>query len=172
MLDSSPQEASSQSSLANLVLAIGAQGAPSGHVQTKIEKECLTLAQTVAFSGMLENPSLGMIKVFLLLAFYMLGACRRNAAFMYLGVAVRAAHALGLHNPETCNMLSENTRKEQEVLLFPIQTSVIILNLKFPCMEEPRHPRPHCGLYSGRTTASLMIDQCATNFLTDPAVHR
>lgn len=46
---------------------------------------------------MLENPSLEMVSLFLLMSFYMLGACRRNAAFMYLGVAARAAVALGLH---------------------------------------------------------------------------
>lgn len=38
-----------------------------------------------------------LVRVFLLMSFYMLGACRRNAAFMYLGVAARAAVALGLH---------------------------------------------------------------------------
>lgn len=38
-----------------------------------------------------------LVRVFVLMSFYMLGACRRNAAFMYLGVASRAAVALGLH---------------------------------------------------------------------------
>jgi hypothetical protein len=39
-----------------------------------------------------------MARIFLLMAFYMLGECRRNSAFMYLGVAVKAALALGLHS--------------------------------------------------------------------------
>ena len=46
---------------------------------------------------MLEDPNVDMVRTFLLMAFYMLGECRRNSAFMYLGVATRAAVALGLH---------------------------------------------------------------------------
>lgn len=38
-----------------------------------------------------------LVRVFLLMSFYMFGACRRNAAFMYLGVAARSAVAVGLH---------------------------------------------------------------------------
>lgn len=38
-----------------------------------------------------------LVRAFLLMSFYMFGACRRNAAFMYLGVAARSAVALGLH---------------------------------------------------------------------------
>ena len=49
---------------------------------------------------MLEDPCLDMVRSFLLMAFYMLGACRRNAAFMYIGVASKAAAALGLHVTE------------------------------------------------------------------------
>lgn len=46
---------------------------------------------------MLCDPSVDMVRNFLLMSFYMLGACHRNAAFMYLGVASKAASALGLH---------------------------------------------------------------------------
>lgn len=49
---------------------------------------------------MLRDPTLDMVRSFLLMAFYMLGACHRNAAFMYLGVAAKAASALGLHRAE------------------------------------------------------------------------
>ncbi len=55
----------------------------------------------MGFEGMLLDPSLDMICIFLLMSMYMLGACRRNGAFMYLGVAARSAHALGLHVPES-----------------------------------------------------------------------
>jgi hypothetical protein len=41
-----------------------------------------------------------MVRCFLLMTFYMLGACRRNAAFMYLGIANQASSALGLHVTE------------------------------------------------------------------------
>ena len=59
-------------------------------------------AQTLTFRRMLEDPDLEMVRVFLLMSFYMLGHCRRNTAFMYLGTATRAAISIGLH---TCSDL-------------------------------------------------------------------
>lgn len=58
-------------------------------------------AQSRALAGMLEDPDIDMVRVFLIMAFYLLGECRRNTAFMYLGVAARAAVALGLHSKDT-----------------------------------------------------------------------
>jgi len=96
-----------------MILAIGAQCAPASGAQAQIEQECLPVAQSVASSILLESPSLQGIQTFLLLAFYMLGACRRNAAFMYLGVAARAAHALGLHNAKLYESLPVNGVEQQ-----------------------------------------------------------
>ena len=62
--------------------------------------------QALSFQGMLLDPSVEMVRNFLLMAFYMLGACHRNAAFMYLGVAAKAASALGLHRAEQYRDLS------------------------------------------------------------------
>lgn len=50
---------------------------------------------------MLEDPNVDMVRAFILMAFYMLGDCRRNSAFMYLGIATRAAVALGLHSRDS-----------------------------------------------------------------------
>lgn len=57
---------------------------------------------------MLRDPSINMIRTFLLMAFYMLGACHRNAAYMYLGVASKAAAALGLHIGKGAQGLSKD----------------------------------------------------------------
>ncbi|KAF4781405.1 hypothetical protein HER10_EVM0011371 [Colletotrichum scovillei] len=81
----------------DMVMAIGAQcsSAPEAqdHSFTFFRK-----AQKQAFSGLLEDPDLDMVRLFLLMAFYMLGNCRRNTAYMYISIAVRAALALGLHS--------------------------------------------------------------------------
>lgn len=92
-----------QTALGDIMIAIGAQCAKSDSdsMTTRAERFFFSRAQTRAFTGMLENPSLEIVRLFLLMSFYMLGACRRNAAFMYLGVAVRAAVALGLHIPDS-----------------------------------------------------------------------
>jgi hypothetical protein len=51
---------------------------------------------------MLAKPTLSMVRLFLLLAFYMLGTNHRSAAAMYLGIATKAAVVLGLDNPRNC----------------------------------------------------------------------
>ncbi|PYH68314.1 Zn(II)2Cys6 transcription factor [Aspergillus vadensis CBS 113365] len=86
--------------VAGMIIAIGAQASKRTVSTEQAERYFFSRAQRSAFEGMLENPSLTLIRLFLLMSFYMLGACRRNAAFMYLGVAVRAAVALGLHLTE------------------------------------------------------------------------
>ena len=79
-----------------LIIAIGAQ-CHSQISSQQIGQPYFRRAQQHAFSEMLEDPNVEMIRVFLLMAFYMLGACRRNTAYMYLGIASRAAATLGLH---------------------------------------------------------------------------
>lgn len=58
------------------------------------------MGQQLSFQGMLCDPSLEMVQNFLHMSFYMLGACHRNAGFMYLGIASQAAGALGLHRAD------------------------------------------------------------------------
>ncbi|RGP80775.1 hypothetical protein FLONG3_1116 [Fusarium longipes] len=84
----------------DLVVAIGAQCESLSSSRT-IGQAYFRQARCQAFVGFLEDPDLDMVRTFLLMAFYMLGECRRNAAFMYLGVAAKAALALGLHCRES-----------------------------------------------------------------------
>ncbi|KAI1921338.1 hypothetical protein LOZ64_001620 [Ophidiomyces ophidiicola] len=92
---------SSRLAVVDLVLAIGAQ-CPKACAAVSLKASSLfSRGQKRAFSGMLQDPNLELVWAFVLMAFFMLGACRRNAGFMYLGVATRAAVALGLHNEDS-----------------------------------------------------------------------
>jgi hypothetical protein len=82
-----------------MAIAIGAQARGASPSDTQCAAIHFARARQIAFEGMLAHPSLSMVRLFMLLAFYMLGACQRNAAFMYLGVASKAAVVLGLHQP-------------------------------------------------------------------------
>ncbi|KAL5869311.1 hypothetical protein ACKVWC_010057 [Pyricularia oryzae] len=88
-----------EASLASLYLmiAIGAQCRGEGASDAAIAARYFTQARKMAFDKMLQDPTLDLTRAFLLMAFYMLGACRRNSAFMYIGVASKAADILGLH---------------------------------------------------------------------------
>jgi hypothetical protein len=94
-----------------LILAIGAQCRGLSPSDLQYSATFFSQGQALAFQGMLRDPTLDMVRDFLLMAFYMLGACHRNAAFMYLGVAAKAASALGLHHAEQYrDMPSEECR--------------------------------------------------------------
>jgi hypothetical protein len=95
------------------MIAIGAQSSKNDPVVLRVERFFFKRAQKCAFAGMLENPSLDLIRLFVLMSFYMLGACRRNAAFMYLGVAARAAAALGLHLTDYTLLEADEQQKRQ-----------------------------------------------------------
>lgn len=97
------------------MVAIGAQccGASPGDVTAAAG--LFSYARKLALEKMLENPSLELVRAFLLMAFYMLGACRRNSAFMYLGVASKAADILGLHMPAQYKNLPSDARHARYV---------------------------------------------------------
>ena len=80
-----------------LMVAIGAQCYGPTKDAMVWAAELFSFARKLAFAQMLESPSLNLVRVFLLMAFYMFGACRRNSAFMYLGIASKSADILGLH---------------------------------------------------------------------------
>jgi hypothetical protein len=85
---------------AYLVIAIGAHCRGNGEKDIKTSSSYFAEAQRLGFQDMLLNPSLSMVRNFILMSFYMFCACRRNTGLLYLGVASRAATILGLHLPE------------------------------------------------------------------------
>lgn len=90
-----------------LAMAIGAQSrnmrSDSSYASTYFER-----GRRLAFEGMLESPSFSMVRSFLLMSFYMLGACQRNAACLYLGIAAKSANIVGLHDIVQNHTLSES----------------------------------------------------------------
>lgn len=83
----------------DVAMAIGAQVSGSEE-DAYLANGYFYRARQLAFDDMLMGQSLGTVRLFLLMSFYMLGACRRNAASMFLGVAARAAIVLDLHSPD------------------------------------------------------------------------
>lgn len=92
------------------MIAIGAQSCRNDQETVQKEQFFFTRGQRRTFANFLEDPSMDVVRAFLLMSFYMFGACRRNAAFMYLGVATRSAVALGLHTDSSVPL----SRAEQQ----------------------------------------------------------
>lgn len=90
-----------------MALAIGAQARASGPIDAQYATACFTRARTIAFEDMLANPSVAVIRLFVLLSFFTLGACRQTPASIYLGIASKAAVVLGMHQPMSRKMMRE-----------------------------------------------------------------
>ncbi|KAF5700782.1 transcriptional regulatory [Fusarium globosum] len=90
----------------DLAIAVGGQGCRTSpktlyHAQKHFER-----GQKVAFDSMLLNPTGELVAIFLLMSIYMVNACKRDGAFIYLGVATRVAHAIGMHLPDSYRNLT------------------------------------------------------------------
>ena len=102
-----------------LVLAIGAQ-VRNGTEKKGREGESSQAeryfwrGRELVASSFMDDPSVLTIQSYALITFYMLSACRRNGAFMLLGIAVRAAYALGLHRTDISSLFEPQERKTRE----------------------------------------------------------
>lgn len=86
-------------------LAIGAHSRASTSSEARYAVTLFTRARSVAFQDMLAHPSLAVVRLFLLLSFFTLGAGRQSAASIYLGIASKTAIVFGLHQPSSWKSL-------------------------------------------------------------------
>ncbi|KAJ5315984.1 hypothetical protein N7476_006291 [Penicillium atrosanguineum] len=99
------------SSIFYLVLAIGAQVSDINQDQAE---QYFSSGRQLAFAAFQETPSIHTIQSYILVSMYMLGACRRNGAFMNLGIALRAAYAVGIHRKDANALFCGRERRARE----------------------------------------------------------
>ncbi|KAF5580102.1 transcriptional regulatory [Fusarium pseudocircinatum] len=99
----------------DLVIAVGGQGCRTSPKTLYHAQKHFDRGQKVAFKGMLLDPTGDLVAIFLLMGIYMVNACKRDGAFIYLGVATRVAHAIGLHLPESYRNLSPETHRFRQL---------------------------------------------------------
>ncbi|KAJ5114558.1 hypothetical protein NUU61_000317 [Penicillium alfredii] len=99
------------SSMFYLVLAIGAQ---VSDINQTLAEQYFGSGRQLAFSAFQETPSIHTIQSYVLVSMYMLGACRRNGAFMNLGIALRAAYAVGIHRKDANALFCGHERRARE----------------------------------------------------------
>ncbi|PWY89344.1 hypothetical protein BO70DRAFT_369072 [Aspergillus heteromorphus CBS 117.55] len=99
------------SSIFYLVLAIGAQ---VSDIDQTLAEQYFVSGRQLAFSAFTETPSIYTIQSYVLISMYMLGACRRNGAFMNLGIALRAAYAVGIHRKDANALFCARERRARE----------------------------------------------------------
>lgn len=111
-IDGTSDQTDSYGSIYYLVLAIGAQ--TSAEDKDDLAEMYFNHGRYLTALLYMEEPSLLSVQSHVLIAMYMLGASRRNAAFMQLGTAARAAHALGLHKKDVADLFAESERRTRE----------------------------------------------------------
>ena len=99
------------SSIFYLVLAIGAQ---VSNIHQDTAEQFFGSGRQLAFSAFQETPSIHTIQSYILVSMYMLGACRRNGAFMNLGIALRAAYAVGIQRKDANALFCGRERRARE----------------------------------------------------------
>ena len=107
------EETDLTSSIYCLVLAIGAQVRP-GDGGEKLGEAYFTRGRHLVASNFMDDPSVFTIQSYALITMYMMIICRRNGAFMNLGIAVRAAYALGLHRSDISGLFEARERRTRE----------------------------------------------------------
>lgn len=97
-----------------LVMAIGAQNLAQ---DTQSWAEVLfSRGRYLTAQYLTDDVSVQTAQLYLLTAVYLLGACRRNAAFICLGHAVRSAYALGVHQKSVSLLFPKTGQRERERL--------------------------------------------------------
>ncbi|POR34382.1 Uncharacterized protein TPAR_05447 [Tolypocladium paradoxum] len=122
-----------------LVLAIGACCRGQGDVDARTSSMYFTQGQQLSFRSMLHDPTCMMVNNFLLMAFYMFCACRRNTSLLYLGISAKAATILGLHLSES--FVSHDAEETN------------IAHAKSRTWESLRILDLHCNIILGRPTS-------------------
>lgn len=109
--DSSSAEIDMLTPIYYLVFAVGAQTCAED--KDDVAETCFSHGRYFSFP---EDPSISTVQAYALITMYLLNASRRNAAFMNLGTAVRAAYALGLHRKEIAALFPPAEFKTRERL--------------------------------------------------------
>lgn len=78
-----------------LVLAIGCRRSDE-----ELSQLYFDYARDHAMANLTGNLSGGTVKALTLITLYMLGACQINGAFLFFGIAARAAYSIGIHRTE------------------------------------------------------------------------
>lgn len=100
---------SSGAAILYLVLAYAAQTRSASAQDLHRSQSFFYHGRRIALMELTEYPSMETAQAFILISLYMLGCCRRDGAYLNLGIAISAAKSLGYHRVEaTCTPCQED----------------------------------------------------------------
>ncbi|KGO67682.1 Aldolase-type TIM barrel [Penicillium italicum] len=147
------------SSIFYLVLAIGAQ---VSDIDQTLAEQYFGSGRQLAFSAFQETPSISTIQSYILVSMYMLGACRRNGAFMNLGIALRAAYAVGIHRKDANALFCGRERRARERVWKSLRMMDLFLSASLgrpPATSDYDYDTSEDSLITGESQNHLTADQ-------------
>ncbi|KAL5592814.1 hypothetical protein FOBRF1_013122 [Fusarium oxysporum] len=150
-----------------LIFAIGAQACPEDRDESA--ERFFNYGRLLA---MRNSKDLGIpaIQAHILITMYLLGASRRNAAFVSLGTAVRAAYALGTDRRDVNACFSESEYASRERIwkvLRVLDMSMSAYLGRSPSTRETRDIKPDHAEYSATNNISLMFEDVLSQVYSD-----
>ncbi|KAF7528646.1 hypothetical protein PCG10_010181 [Penicillium crustosum] len=147
------------SSIFYLVIAIGAQ---VSDIDQTVAEQYFGSGRQLAFSAFQETPSISTIQSYILVSMYMLGACRRNGAFMNLGIALRAAYAVGIHRKDANALFCGRERRARERVWKSLRMMDLFLSASLgrpPATSDYDYDSREDALIPGESKPNLTVDQ-------------
>lgn len=134
-----------------LVLAIGAQCGPES--RDKQATAYFTYARFMSSTRFLDAVNIATVQLYCLITIYLLNAARPHAASMHLGLAIRAAHSLGIHRADVNCLYPDQEGSKRERLWKVIRVQDLFLSTSLgqqPSTTETRESKWPQG-YSAST---------------------
>ncbi|KAI5867390.1 hypothetical protein GGS23DRAFT_548178 [Durotheca rogersii] len=127
-----------------LVLAIGSQS-----VHEESAAQYFGYAKSLALSRLGGDLSIETVQAFALITFYMLRACQINGAFIFFGIAARAAYSIGLHRTEVNSRFEVNVHAQRDRLWKSLRVLDLFLSISMgrpPSMSDVDFTVPYQSL--------------------------
>lgn len=122
------------SSVYYLVLALGTQQADEDRTQLYFD-----YARDQALASLNGSLSIETVQAFILVTIYMLCACQINGAFLFFGLAVRAAYSIGMHRTEVNSRFGAEVHHQRDRIWKSLRIVDLFLSTSMgrpPCVSD------------------------------------
>ncbi|KAI1392606.1 uncharacterized protein F4822DRAFT_133700 [Hypoxylon trugodes] len=122
------------SSINYLILAIGSQS-----IDEESSTAYFQYAKTLALSLLGGDLGIETVQAFALITLYMLRACQINGAFLFFGIAARAAYSIGLHRTEVNSRFGPKVHAHRDNLWKSLRVLDLFLSISMgrpPSMSD------------------------------------
>ncbi|KAK2599956.1 hypothetical protein QQS21_005340 [Conoideocrella luteorostrata] len=94
-----------------------------------LSQEYFEYARGKAYNTLSGNLSVGTVQAYILITVYMLCSCQINGAFLFFGIAARAAYSIGIHRTEVNARFGTDVHRQRDRLWKSVRTVDLFLSI-------------------------------------------